>query len=130
MEANLKCIAKSKVEEQEEKQLKNLRSEDGFITMDIVPHKVRAGDHDVTLSISEFEILRQLMLNAGKVFTYHELVDKVWGKLDSDEVNILQYYVTYLRYHIKRSQGPELSEGSELKEYILDVQEMGYVFKG
>src|SRR5450755_3819431 len=44
-----------------------LRSEDGYLLMNVVRRQVRAGTQEVKLTPTEFELLRHLMLYAGKV---------------------------------------------------------------
>ena len=78
-----------------------LKSDDGYLSMDIAGRQVRAGDQDVRLTPTEFELLRQLMLYAGKVLTHRSLLRAVWGPEYGEEADYLRVYVRQLRRKIK-----------------------------
>ena len=46
---------------------------------------------------TEYEILRQLVLHAGKVLTHRQLLAKVWGPEYGDENHLLRVNVSNLR---------------------------------
>ncbi len=52
------------------------------LTVDLVRRIVRMGDHDVKLSPKEYEVLRLMVLHAGKVLTHAHILREVWGRLD------------------------------------------------
>ena len=54
-----------------------LRSED--LVVDLANYKVFVADQPVSLTFKEFELLRFLMTNRGKVFTREALLNRVWG---------------------------------------------------
>lgn len=97
-----------------------LRSEDGYIYMDSVRRHVRAGTQDVRLTPTEFELLRQLMLSAGKVLTHRSLLRAVWGPEYGEEADYLRVYVRQLRLKVE--------EEPSRPKYILTEPGIGYVF--
>ena len=99
-----------------------LRSEDGYLYMHVLQRLVRAGEHDVRLTPTEFEVLRQLMLNAGKVLTHRTLLRAVWGPEYGEEADYLRVYVRQLRLKVE-------TEPSKPR-YIITEPGIGYVFRG
>jgi two-component system KDP operon response regulator KdpE len=98
-----------------------LHSSDGYLTMDSERRHVRAGDREVRLTPTEFELLRQLMLHAGKVLTHRTLLRAVWGPEYGEEADYLRVYVRQLRRKVE----PEPSR----PRYILTEPGVGYVFQ-
>jgi two-component system KDP operon response regulator KdpE len=74
------------------------RSDD--LTVDLVRRIVRVKDQEVRLSPKEYDILRQLVLNAGKVLTHKQLLREVWGQ-GTDDVQYLRIYVRQLRQKLE-----------------------------
>jgi len=98
-----------------------LRTDDGYLYMDVMRHQVRVGDSDVRLTRTEFELLRHLMLYAGKVLTHRSLLQAVWGPEYGEEADYLRVYVRQLRIKI------EVEPSSP--RYILTEPGIGYVFR-
>lgn len=99
-----------------------LRSDDGYLSMDVQGRQVRAGDKEVRLTPTEFELLRQFMLYAGKVLTHRSLLRAVWGPEYGDEADYLRVYVRQLRRKVERDPSRP--------RYILTEPGVGYVFRG
>jgi two-component system KDP operon response regulator KdpE len=99
-----------------------LQSEDGYLLMNVVRRQVRAGTQEVKLTPTEFELLRHLMLYAGKVLTHRSLLRAVWGPEYGAEADYLRVYVRQLR--LKVEQEPSRPR------YILTEPGIGYVFNG
>lgn len=98
-----------------------LRSEDGYLLMNVERRQVRVGEHEVKLTPTEFELLRQLMLYAGKVLTHRSLLRAVWGPEYGEEADYLRVYVRQLRLKVE-------AEPSRPR-YILTEPGIGYVFR-
>ena len=98
-----------------------LTSEDGYLHMDVARRQVRAGTQEVRLTPTEFELLRQLMLYAGKVLTHRSLLRAVWGPEYGEEADYLRVYVRQLRRKVE-------VEPSRT-QYILTEPGIGYVFR-
>ena len=98
-----------------------LTSEDGYVRIDLLRRLVRAGTQEMKLTPTEFELLHQLMLHAGKVMTHRVLLRSVWGPEYGEETDYLRVYVRQLRLKIEK-------EPSQPK-YILTEPGVGYVFR-
>jgi two-component system KDP operon response regulator KdpE len=98
-----------------------LISDDGYLTMNVPRRQVKAGEHDVRLTPTEFELLRQLMTYAGKVLTHRSLLRAVWGPEYGEEADYLRVYIRQLRRKVE-------IEPSRPR-YILTEPGIGYVFR-
>lgn len=109
------------VESTTENQPRMLSSDDGYIRMNIEQRVVRAGDQEVRLTPLEFELLRQLMQDAGKVLTHRSLLRAVWGPEYGEEADYLRVYVRQLRRKVEKEPSRPY--------YILTEPGIGYVFR-
>jgi two-component system KDP operon response regulator KdpE len=69
----------------------------GRIAIDFVRRRVTAGDEVVKLTPTEFKLLQQLALNAGKVLSHTDLLTRVWGPEYRDDREYLWAYIRHLR---------------------------------
>lgn len=69
----------------------------GSLTFDAVRHDVRVADRRVDLTPREFEILRVLLANAGRLVTRGRLLRAVWGEAYQGEDHYIHVYVSQLR---------------------------------
>jgi two-component system KDP operon response regulator KdpE len=67
------------------------------LTVDLANRHVFSQDREVQLTPTEYEILRQMVLHAGKVLTHRQLLAKVWGPEYGDENHLLRVNVSNLR---------------------------------
>jgi DNA-binding response OmpR family regulator len=90
----------------------------GDLVMDMANYKVYVGDAPVSLTYKEFELLRFLMVNRGKVFTREALLNRVWG---------YEYYggARTVDVHIRRLRS-KIETGADV--YIETVRNVGYRF--
>ncbi len=80
--------------------------ESGNLRVDLVRRLVMVDSAEVKLSPKEYDILRQLVLHAGKVLTHRFLMSEVWGA--AGDVQYLRIYVRQLRAKIEaRPEQPE-----------------------
>jgi two-component system KDP operon response regulator KdpE len=98
-----------------------LVSEDAHLRMDTVRRQVHVGSQEIRLTPTEFELLRQLMLNTGKVLTHRSLLRSVWGPEYGEEADYLRVYIRQLRRKIE-------AEPSHPR-YIVTESGVGYVFR-
>jgi two-component system, OmpR family, KDP operon response regulator KdpE len=73
--------------------------ESGNLRVDLLHRQVKVDGAEVKLSPKEYDILRQLVLHAGKVLTHRFLIREVWG--GAGEVQYLRIYVRQLRAKIE-----------------------------
>jgi two-component system KDP operon response regulator KdpE len=69
----------------------------GELTVDLVRRHVTRGGREVKLSPKEFDLLRHLVMHAGKVLTHRQLLREVWGPAQADEVQYLRVFIRGLR---------------------------------
>jgi len=73
----------------------------GDLCMDLARRMVTVSGEDVSLTPTEYDILRLLMQNAGKVLTHHQLLRQVWGTAYENEMHILRVNISNLRRKIE-----------------------------
>ena len=67
------------------------------LVLDEESHQVWRGDREVQLSPTEFNLLRYLMLNSGRVLSKAQILDHVWSYDFDGDANIVESYISYLR---------------------------------
>lgn len=90
----------------------------GDFTMDIDRYQLRKKDKPIALTLSEFGILRRLLLNRGKVLTRNQLLDDV----QNDEAFIIDRNIDVHIASLRKKLGPHF-------EGIETVRGVGYRFK-
>jgi two-component system KDP operon response regulator KdpE len=93
----------------------------GSLVMDSARHLVSVGTRTVDLTPREFELLRVLMLHAGRVVTRARLLRAVWGEAYSTESHYLHVFVSQLR-----SKLADADPDGELRDLILTEPGIGY----
>lgn len=73
----------------------------GDLKMDISRRVVTVKDEQISLTPTEYEILRLLLQNAGKVITHRQLLRQVWGTAYESEMHILRVNISNLRRKIE-----------------------------
>ncbi len=71
------------------------------LRMDLSRRLVSIRNEDISLTPTEYDILRLLMQNAGKVITHHHLLRQVWGNAYESEMHILRVNISNLRRKIE-----------------------------
>jgi len=67
------------------------------LELDEESHEVRRGGSLVSLSPTEFKLLRYLLLNAGRVLSKAQILDHVWQYDFRGDDSIVESYISYLR---------------------------------
>ncbi len=73
----------------------------GGLVIDLTRRYVAVDDREVKLTPTEYELLRILVVNAGKVLTHRQLMRTVWGPSYEQETNYLRVYIRQLRQKIE-----------------------------
>ena len=73
----------------------------GRLRIDVAQRRVTAGAKRVRLSPHEFDLLRVLAQNQGKLLTHTMLLREVWGPAYQAEAHYLHVYVSHLRRKIE-----------------------------
>lgn len=58
------------------------------------------GEHFVSLSKLEFQVLELLMLNRGQILSTEHILSKIWGYDTDAEIGIVWVYISNLRKHL------------------------------
>lgn len=69
----------------------------GDLVVDVPDHKVSLSGQDVKLTRKEFELLKILAQNAGRIVTHRQILREIWGPAHVDDVHYLRIYVGHLR---------------------------------
>ncbi|PHV68199.1 response regulator transcription factor [Williamsia muralis] len=80
-----------------EKPAQNPRITFADIELDDDTHEVWKSGELISLSPTEFTLLRYFMINAGTVLSKPRILDHVWNYDFGGEVNVVESYVSYLR---------------------------------
>jgi two-component system KDP operon response regulator KdpE len=88
------------------------------LKMDLSRRLVTVNEDQISLTPTEYEILRLLLQNAGKVLTHHQLLRQVWGAAYESEMHILRVNISNLRRKIE----PDPSR----PHYLLTEPGVGY----
>jgi two-component system OmpR family response regulator len=76
------------------------------LEMDDDAHEVRRAGKSIELSPTEFNLLRYLMTNAGRVVSKAQILDRVWSYDFGGDGRIVESYVYYLRRKIDKYEPP------------------------
>ncbi|WP_433293164.1 response regulator transcription factor [Actinoplanes sp. CA-030573] len=76
------------------------------LELDEDAHEVRRAGRLVDLSPTEFNLLRYLMINAGRVVSKAQILDRVWKYDFGGDGRIVESYVYYLRRKIDKTDPP------------------------
>ena len=72
----------------------------GELRLDPAQHRVHRGSDEIGLTPREFALLEYFMHNPGQLLTKAQILDGVWDLPLSDNGNIVEVYVGYLRRKI------------------------------
>lgn len=69
----------------------------GEVVLDQDAYRVWRGDEEISLSPTEFRLLRYLMQNQDRVVSKNQILDHVWDYEYVGDLNAVETYVSYLR---------------------------------
>lgn len=78
----------------------------GDLVLDEDSHDVTRGGEPITLTSTEFELLRFFMHNPKRVLSKAQILDRVWSYDFGGKSNIVELYVSYLRKKIDSGRPP------------------------
>jgi two-component system OmpR family response regulator len=67
------------------------------LTLDDEAHRVRRAGNDVALSPTEYQLLRYLLINQGRVLSKAQILDHVWNYDFGGDGGVVETYIGYLR---------------------------------
>src|SRR4030095_15446432 len=92
----------------------------GELELHVAPRRVLVRGASVRLSRKEFELLRLLVMHAGRVVTHKQLLSEIWGRGHENDVQYLRVYVAQLR--------EKLGDDPSRPRFIANEQGVGYRF--
>ena len=90
----------------------------GQIAIDYGQHRVTVGGEAVELTATEYELLRVLSLDAGRVVTFDTLLRRIWAKRENADANLVRIFVRNLRR--------KLGDSASSPAYIFNHRGAGY----
>ena len=78
----------------------------GDLRLDEDSHEVFRGDDEISLTATEFELLRFLMRNPRRVLSKPQILDRVWNYDFGGQANVVELYISYLRKKIDSGRAP------------------------
>ncbi|MFN8595725.1 MAG: response regulator [Anaerolineae bacterium] len=73
----------------------------GELCVDLARRLVTVAGEEVQLTPTEYDLLRLLVADAGKVLTHHQLLRQVWGLGYEEELHMLRVNISNLRRKIE-----------------------------
>jgi two-component system OmpR family response regulator len=74
------------------------------LEMDDDAHRVTRGGHEVSLSPTEYQLLRYLLINQGRVLSKSQILDHVWHFDFGGDGGIVETYIGYLRRKLDQGE--------------------------
>ncbi|WP_197379485.1 response regulator transcription factor [Mycolicibacterium mengxianglii] len=78
----------------------------GDLVLDEDSHEVTRGGDPISLTSTEFELLRFMMRNSKRVLSKAQILDRVWSYDFGGRSNIVELYISYLRKKIDSGREP------------------------
>ena len=94
----------------------------GDLELDPSSHTVKLNNIDLDLKPREFDLLALLMARKGKVYTRHEILDRLWGQDYIGDTRTVDVHVRWLREKVEPDPGNP--------ERIVTIRGVGYRFQG
>ncbi len=93
----------------------------GDLKINFVERRVTVAGSGVKLTPTEYNLLQELVLNAGKVFPHTTLLGRIWGAEYTEEREYLRVFIGRLR--------KKLETDPTNPKYIVTVPGVGYQFQ-
>jgi DNA-binding response OmpR family regulator len=90
------------------------------IVVDLNRRRVTVKGVEVSLTLTEYKLLCELVTHAGRVLLHRELLTKVWGAEYQEENDYLRAYIRHLRRKIEADP--------HRPKYIISKPGIGYLF--
>jgi two-component system OmpR family response regulator len=88
------------------------------IAMDEAAHEVTRAGQAISLTATEFNLLRFFLLNPRHVLSKSQILDHVWHYDFGGDGNVVETYVSYLRKKLEAA-GPPVIHTVRLVGYVL-----------
>jgi two-component system KDP operon response regulator KdpE len=91
------------------------------LQVDLARRLVKIGNDVLALTPTEYDLLRLLVTNAGKVLTHRQILKQIWGAAYLEQPHVLRVNISNLRH--------KLEKDASRPRYILTESGVGYRFK-
>jgi DNA-binding response OmpR family regulator len=91
------------------------------VGIDLDGRRVFVGNSEVQLSPKEFELLRLLLENAGRIVSRRELLDACWCEGHANATKTLETHIRRLRRKLGTHPGPSVIRTVRGRGYIFDI---------
>lgn len=91
------------------------------LTVDLTARSVMMGERRIQLTPTEYELLKTLVQQAGRVLTHHQILTKVWGEQYAGDAHMLRVNVSNLRR--------KLEPDPVRPRYLITEPGVGYRFR-
>jgi two-component system OmpR family response regulator len=78
----------------------------GDLELDEDSHEVSRAGEQISLTATEFELLRFLMRNPRRVLSKAQILDRVWNYDFGGQANVVELYISYLRKKVDAGREP------------------------
>lgn len=78
----------------------------GDLSLDEDSHEVIRDGTEISLTATEFELLRFMMRNPKRVLSKTQILDRVWHYDFGGQANVVELYISYLRKKIDAGRSP------------------------
>jgi two-component system KDP operon response regulator KdpE len=92
------------------------------LELDLARRLVTLAGQPLALTPTEYELLRLLATNAGKVLTHRQILKQIWGGGYVEQPHVLRVNISNLRH--------KLEKDASRPRYILTESGVGYRFRG
>lgn len=92
----------------------------GDLTLNEDSYEVERAGEEITLTTTEFELLRYMMRNPRRVLSKAQILDRVWSYDFTGKSTVVELYISYLRRKI---------DGGDRPAMIHTVRGAGYMLK-
>jgi two-component system KDP operon response regulator KdpE len=93
----------------------------GKLNFNFSERRVMISNKEINLTPTEYSLMQELVLNAGKVFSHATLLGRIWGPEYAQEREYLRVFIGRLRKKIESDPNKP--------EYILTIPGVGYKFQ-
>lgn len=80
----------------------------GDLYMDLSRRDVKVKGNEIHLTPIEYDLLKMLISNAGKVVTHRQLIQAIWGSEAQENYQYLRIYISQLRKKIEKDPNQPL----------------------
>ena len=93
---------------------------DGHLSVDLETRRVMAGERRINLTPTEYRLLVYMIRNSGRVLSFTQILENVWGEEYMDSPNYVHVYISHLRQ--------KLEKDSASPRYFISEHGTGYRF--